>query len=172
LVRNYTRQIVDGVVYLHEKGILHRDIKGANVLVTDQGVAKLADFGCSKRLPQIITTSLEESLRSIRGSIPWMAPEVVQQTGHSLKADIWSIGATVIEMATGKHPWPAMTNGLAAMYMIATAKSSPPIPDHLSLEAQAFLARCFCRDPDGKRVSVLAYPLWVWTGGWAYATNS
>lgn len=147
LIGQYTRQIVKGVVYLHEMGIVHRDIKGANVLISEGGVAKLADFGCSKQLPDIITTSLEESLRSIRGSIPWMAPEVVRQTGHGFKADIWSIGATAIEMATAKHPWPSVTNGLAAMYQIATAKSSPPIPELLSAEARSFLARCFCIDP-------------------------
>ncbi|GLD94764.1 hypothetical protein PINS_up003388 [Pythium insidiosum] len=152
LVRIFTRQIVAGVAYLHEMGIIHRDIKGANVLVNEQGISKLADFGCSKQLQPIITSSLEESLRSIRGSIPWMAPEVVKQTGHGFKADIWSIGATVIEMATGRHPWPASTNGLAAMYAIATATTSPPIPSNLSAEAKSFLERCFCINPDGKSV--------------------
>lgn len=147
LIRIFTRQIVEGVRYLHSMGIIHRDIKGANVLVTEQGVPKLADFGCSKQLPQIHTTSLEESLRSIRGSIPWMAPEVVKQTGHGFKADIWSIGATVIEMATAQHPWPTSTNSLSAMYAIATARSPPPLPGHLSREAIAFLERCFCIDP-------------------------
>ncbi|TMW58911.1 hypothetical protein Poli38472_007056 [Pythium oligandrum] len=150
LIRKFTRQIVEGVAYLHEMGIIHRDIKGANVLVNELGVSKLADFGCSKQLPEIITISLQESLRSIRGSVPWMAPEVVRQTGHGFKADIWSIGATVIEMATGRHPWPDTTNHLAAMYTIATAKSSPPIPTRLSPLARSFLERCFCIDPEDR----------------------
>ncbi|KUF98696.1 H-or Na-translocating F-type [Phytophthora nicotianae] len=158
LIRIFTRQIVQGVAYLHEMGIIHRDIKGlsdktklglgcifnmlcawlvqqpgANVLVNEQGVS-----------------NLEESLRSIRGSIPWMAPEVVKQIGHGYKADIWSIGATVIEMATAKHPWPHCHNGLAAMYTIAMATAPPPLPEHLSLEAKSFLQRCFCINPEGK----------------------
>ncbi|CAH0473138.1 unnamed protein product [Peronospora belbahrii] len=149
LIRIFTRQIVQGVEYLHQMGIIHRDIKGANVLVNEQGVAKLADFGCSKQLPSMLTTSLEESLRSIRGSIPWMAPEVVKQTGHGYKADIWSIGATVIEMATRKHPWPHCQNSLSAMYTIAMATSPPSYPDNFSVQAKSFLERCFCIDPKG-----------------------
>ncbi|GMF42636.1 unnamed protein product [Phytophthora fragariaefolia] len=124
-------------------------VLGANVLVNEQGVSKLADFGCSKQIPQMLTTSLEESLRSIRGSIPWMAPEVVKQIGHGYKADIWSIGATVIEMATAKHPWPHCHNGLAAMYTIAMATAPPPLPEQLSPEAKSFLRRCFCIDQEG-----------------------
>ncbi|KAF4135994.1 Protein kinase domain [Phytophthora infestans] len=154
LIRIFTRQIVQGVAYLHEMGIIHRDIKGANVLVNEQGVSKLADFGCSKQIPQMLTTSLEESLRSIRGSIPWMAPEVVKQIGHGYKADIWSIGATVIEMATAKHPWPNCHNGLAAMYTIAMATAPPPLPEHLSSEAKSFLQRCFCIDPEERATAL------------------
>ncbi|OQS07085.1 AAA ATPase domain-containing protein [Thraustotheca clavata] len=147
MIKKFTRQILQGVEYLHSKGIIHRDIKGANVLVNEHGEAKLADFGCSKQIPSTATTdSLEESLRSIRGSVPWMAPEVVQQTGHDSKADIWSVGATVLEMATAHHPWPANTNHLSVMYHLAIKPSSPPIPEHLPNVAKAFLQRCFCID--------------------------
>lgn len=89
-----------GIEYLHNKGIVHRDVKGANVLVTDTGVAKLSDFGCSKRLVGLCTSSLEESLKMIQGSVPWMAPEVIKQSGFGRSSDIWSLGATMIEMGT------------------------------------------------------------------------
>ena len=143
LIRKFTRQIVDGVNYLHGKGIIHRDIKGANVLVTDQGNAKIADFGCSKQLYQAITPSVQASLCKIRGSIPWMAPEVVLQTGNVREAaDVWSIGATVIEMATAKHPWPKLQNTVQAILHIAHTKEPPPIPKHLSPSCKDFLNKC------------------------------
>ncbi|ETV99377.1 STE/STE11 protein kinase, variant 1 [Aphanomyces invadans] len=154
LIRKFTRQILLGVEYLHSKSIIHRDVKGANVLVNEQGVAKLADFGCSKQLSSVKTTSMEESLRSIRGSVPWMAPEVVKQSGHDFKADIWSVGATVIEMATAKHPWPANTNHLSVMFHLAINPTGPPIPDWLPDVVKSFLQRCFCIDPNGESCTV------------------
>lgn len=147
LIKRLLFQMLTGVEYLHSKGIVHRDIKGANVLVTDGGVAKLADFGCSKQLAGMCTLSLEDSMRTIRGSVPWMAPEVIKQSGHGRSADIWSIGATVIEMATGKHPWPEFSNNMAALFHVATSKEPPPAPENLNESATLLLKRCLVIDP-------------------------
>ena len=147
LMRKYASQILSGLAYLHGKGIIHRDIKGANVLVNESGIVKLADFGCSKQLQGMVTTSLDDSLKALRGSIPWMAPEVVRQSGHGRKADVWSFGATVIEMGTAKHPWPDLTGNLQALFTIATCNKSPPIPEHFSERAAEFLSRCFFINP-------------------------
>ena len=142
LIRRFTAHILAGVEYLHAKGIIHRDIKGGNVLVSNEGVAKLADFGCSKQLAGMCTASLEESLKAIRGSVPWMAPEVIKQSGHGRSSDIWSVGATVIEMGTGVPPWPEFTNNLAALFHVATSKKPPPPPENLSRSCANFLDRC------------------------------
>ena len=147
LTRRFTMQILRGVEYLHAKGIIHRDIKGGNVLVSNEGVAKLADFGCSRQVTQMCTASMEESLQAIRGSVPWMAPEMIKQTGQTFTSDIWSVGATVIEMGTGKPPWPEFRNNLAALFHVATSTTPPTPPAHFSDKCKAFLKRCFCIDP-------------------------
>jgi len=101
----YTKQLLSGVSYLHSNNVIHRDIKGGNILVMPSGVLKLIDFGCAKRLYMNLSMSKSNILRSMKGTPYWMAPEVIQETGHGRKSDIWSVGCTVFEMATGKPPW-------------------------------------------------------------------
>lgn len=77
-------------------------------------------------LYETIIKSFDDSLQTMRGSIPWMAPEMVKQTGHGRSADIWSVGATMIEMYTARYPWPPFSNNIAAMYHVATATEVSP----------------------------------------------
>lgn len=160
LLKRFVYQILLGVSYLHAYRIIHRDIKGANVLVTDQGIAKLADFGCSKQLQGMRTQSFDESLSHVKGSVPWMAPEVIKQTGHGRSADIWSIGSTIIEMSTARRPWPAFSNNLATMFHVATAKHPPPLPEGISHQGRDFLSHCLCIDPNErwKAAALLEHP--------------
>lgn len=97
LVARYTRQLLSGLEYLHYHNVVHRDIKGANILVTRNGVVKLSDFGSAKRI-----CSYEQSMI---GTIAYMAPEVIASKGYNWFADIWSLGCTVFEMLTGKPPF-------------------------------------------------------------------
>ena len=102
----------------------------------------MADFGCSKRLAEICTQSMEESLLAIRGSVPWMAPEVIKQVGYGTWSDIWSVGATVIEMATQKPPWPEFNNKMAALFHIATSTTPPTMPTTISDDCKEFILGC------------------------------
>lgn len=145
VIRMYTKQLLLGLQYLHKNGIMHRDIKGANILVDNKGGIKLADFGASKQVAELATIT---GAKSMKGTPYWMAPEVILQTGHSFSADIWSVGCTVIEMATGKPPWSQQYQEVAALFHIGTTKSHPPIPDHLSEEAKDFLLKCLQKEPD------------------------
>ncbi|KAH7438302.1 hypothetical protein KP509_04G009300 [Ceratopteris richardii] len=144
VIRMYSRQLLQGLEYLHKNGIMHRDIKGANILVDNKGCIKLADFGASKQVVELVTMS---GAKSMKGTPYWMAPEVIRQTGHSLPADIWSVGCTIIEMATGKAPWSQQFQEVAALFHIGTTKSHPPIPEHLSCEAKDFLQKCLRKEP-------------------------
>ncbi|XP_042482219.1 mitogen-activated protein kinase kinase kinase NPK1-like [Macadamia integrifolia] len=145
VIRMYTKQLLLGLEYLHKNGIMHRDIKGANILVDNKGCIKLADFGASKKVVELATIS---GAKSMKGTPYWMAPEVILQTGHSFSADIWSVGCTVIEMATGKPPWSQQYQEVAALFHIGTTKSHPPIPEHLSVEAKDFLLKCLQKEPN------------------------
>ncbi|XP_035828667.1 uncharacterized protein LOC101859978 [Aplysia californica] len=146
--RRYTRQILEGVEYLHENDVIHRDIKGANVMLMPNGVIKLIDFGCAKRLCINLSISQTEILKSMKGTPFWMAPEVVNETGHGKKSDIWSIGCTVFEMATRKPPWADM-NPMAAIFAIGSAdRPVPSLPEKFSLEARDFISECLTRDQE------------------------
>lgn len=149
LIRNYTKQILTGLQYLHANHIIHRDIKGANILVDDKGVVKLADFGASKKIEGIVAQAgAVDSIPSLKGTVFWMAPEVIKQSGYGQQADIWSVGCTVIEMATGRPPWFAQDDNQAStLFRIATSDEIPAPPSDFSDEGKDFLAQCFKRNP-------------------------
>ncbi|KAK0630579.1 kinase-like domain-containing protein [Bombardia bombarda] len=145
LVRSFVRQILNGLSYLHNRDIIHRDIKGANILVDNKGTIKISDFGISKKIEatNILNGANNNKNRpSLQGSVFWMAPEVVKQTSYTRKADIWSLGCLVVEMMTGTHPFPDCTQ-LQAIFKIGGSKAAPTIPDHASDEAKQFLAQTF-----------------------------
>lgn len=140
VVRRFTRDVLRGLDYLHKKGIIHRDIKGSNLLISN-GKVKLADFGCSKQLSSNAPSVLQHTAI---GTTQFMAPEIMTGNGaYGAKADIWSLGMAVIEMATGKPPW---SNPAHAVYKICMTDDLPPLPDTLSEEAHDFLALCFRRE--------------------------
>ncbi|KAF8921262.1 hypothetical protein CPB85DRAFT_1270044 [Mucidula mucida] len=144
LVKNFVRQILQGLTYLHERDIIHRDIKGANILVDNKGGVKISDFGISKKVNVHLLTGSRAHRPSLQGSVFWMAPEVVKQSGHTQKADIWSVGCLVVEMLTGEHPWAQLTQMQAIFKIGSSAK--PTIPSDISAEAQDFLTRTFDLD--------------------------
>ncbi|KAH9996810.1 hypothetical protein BJV77DRAFT_1065586 [Russula vinacea] len=142
LVRNFVRQILEGLHYVHERGIVHRDIKGANVLVDNKGGIKISDFGISKKLEDNLMPGNRLHRPSLQGSVYWMAPEVVKQVAYTKKADIWSVGCLIVEMLTGEHPW-AQLNQMQAIFKIGSFSAKPPIPSDISTDAQIFLDLCF-----------------------------
>ncbi|OQR87434.1 mitogen-activated protein kinase kinase kinase [Achlya hypogyna] len=157
----YISQLLRGLLYLHAAGIAHRDIKCANLLLSDSGCLKIADFGTAKATvfdakapsPDESNDELFATVGSVRngiGSPFWMSPEIIRaELGADAwtKSDVWSVGCCVIEMATGEPPWNNFSNPLTAMFHIASETSTPALPSHLSPEAQAFVSACLVKDP-------------------------
>jgi serine/threonine protein kinase len=139
LVGLYMSQVLHGLLYLHEQGVIHRDIKGANILTTKQGLVKLADFGVATK-----TTTLHES--SVVGTPYWMAPEVIELAGASTASDIWSLGCTVIELLDGKPPYHKL-QPMHALFRIVN-DDHPPLPEGASPIVRDFLMQCFQKDPN------------------------
>ncbi|CAH8858560.1 unnamed protein product [Trichobilharzia szidati] len=146
---NYGIQLIRGLAYLHKHGILHRDLKGANLLIDSTGaVIKISDFGASARL------SGEQSVAGqfqgqVIGTFSFMAPEVLRGETYGRACDIWSVGCCLIEMLTSKPPWhdARLTNRYALMYTIATSNSPPTYPEGLSAGLISVLDACFARNP-------------------------
>ncbi|NXD43853.1 M3K19 kinase, partial [Copsychus sechellarum] len=143
----YTKQNLQGVAYLHDNCVVHRDIKGNNVMLMPNGVIKLIDFGCARRLAWAsLGGTRSELLRSVHGTPYWMAPEVINESGYGRKSDIWSVGCTVFEMATGKPPLASMDRVAAMFYIGARGGLMPALPDRFSSAAVEFVHACLTRD--------------------------
>ncbi|KIJ44050.1 hypothetical protein M422DRAFT_252543 [Sphaerobolus stellatus SS14] len=127
LVCSFVRQTLQGLVYLHERDITHGDIKGASILVDNKGTVKLSGFAMN---------------RPSASSLFWVAPEVVRQTAYTQKADVWSLGCLVIEMFTGEHPWPQLTQ-MQAVFQIGSEGARPAFPSDISSNAEDFLSKTF-----------------------------
>ncbi|TKY48730.1 Mitogen-activated protein kinase kinase kinase A [Spatholobus suberectus] len=135
---HYTRQVLQGLEYLHTKGVVHCDVKGSNILIGEDG-AKIGDFGCAKYA--------NESLATTGGTPMFMAPEVANGEEQGCPADVWALGCTVVEMATGFAPWPNVEDPVTVLYRVAYSDELPEIPCFLSEEAKDFLGKCFRRNP-------------------------
>lgn len=139
LIASYTEQILQGLRYLHGEGIIHRDIKGDNILITKDGKVKLADFGTAK------LEDTEKKTQTVVGTPYWMAPEVIEMSACGPTSDIWSLGCTVIELHTGAPPYFEL-GPMSALFNIVEDRH-PPLPENLSELLRAFLKVCFKKDP-------------------------
>ncbi|XP_010181515.1 PREDICTED: mitogen-activated protein kinase kinase kinase 1, partial [Mesitornis unicolor] len=118
VIINYTEQLLRGLSYLHENQIIHRDVKGANLLIDSTGHRlRIADFGAAARLASK-GTGAGEFQGQLLGTIAFMAPEVLRGQQYGRSCDVWSVGCVVIEMACAKPPWNAEkhSNHLALIF--------------------------------------------------------
>eukprot|EP00211_Chloroparvula_japonica_P000883 CAMPEP_0119155154 /NCGR_PEP_ID=MMETSP1310-20130426/51600_1 /TAXON_ID=464262 /ORGANISM="Genus nov. species nov., Strain RCC2339" /LENGTH=1011 /DNA_ID=CAMNT_0007147741 /DNA_START=162 /DNA_END=3194 /DNA_ORIENTATION=+ len=151
--RDVMRQMLMGLAFLHSRRVVHRDIKCANILLQRGGVIKLSDFG-------IATSKPKED--DVTGSPYWMAPEIIELKGASWYSDIWSVGATIIELLTGEPPFFSL-NRFSAMHAIVD-EPSPVLKIPHTPHLRDFLARCFQKNPKQRpaAVQLLRHP-WITT---------
>jgi mitogen-activated protein kinase kinase kinase 3 len=163
VIQSYLSQTLAGLTYLHQNDVMHRDIKGSNILVNDTGIVKLADFGASKKL-----ANLQENLMmsmTVRGTPYFMAPEVFEEK-YSSKADIWAFGCVAYQMVTGLPPWKdkGYNNPISLFNYIKRTNGPPPMlhPQYESFSKrqqiswhlfEELVKLCFDHDPTRRPTS-------------------
>ncbi|WWC86111.1 uncharacterized protein L201_000982 [Kwoniella dendrophila CBS 6074] len=166
LVSSYVAKILEGLDYLHSQGVVHCDLKAANILSTKNGNVKLSDFGVSlnmkavENIKEVARTAGKEGAKKrvseVAGTPNWMAPEVISLAGASFASDIWSLGCTVIELLTGKPPYSDITNSMTVLFRIVE-DDMPPLPDEMSESLRDFLKLCFIKDPNARPPAVMLF---------------
>ncbi|KAF8971405.1 kinase-like domain-containing protein [Flammula alnicola] len=169
VTKSFTRQILEGLSYLHANGILHRDLKSANILVEPSGICKISDFGISKRLVEV-----DRTYSVMKGTSYWMAPEAIfnEGAGYDSKVDIWSVGCILLEMWTAKRPWYDEPDFLPVIFKLLRDKLPPPLPEDLGLSesAEHFRRGCFHPDPAQRSSAdmLLTHPYLILPETWSF----
>ncbi len=147
----YGTQIADGLAHAHDHGVIHRDIKSANVIVSKNGRAKIVDFGLARRVVQATQDQATRAPSSFNtsstvGTLAYMAPEVLQGEQASVASDIWSCGVLLFEMAAGHLPFSGRTvfDETAAILR----SPMPALPPHVPAGIRMIIARCLTKEPD------------------------
>ena len=152
---DYGSQIADALAHAHARGVVHRDLKGANVVVTPDGRLKVLDFGVAQRQAVVEQTETvvhtDDSFLApgrVSGTLAYMAPETLSGSLVDGRADIWALGVMLYEMAAARRPFMGQTAfELSGQILHATP---PPLPEHVPHGLFTVVSRCLAKDP-GRR---------------------
>ena len=149
----YSLQIADALMHAHDRGIVHRDLKSANVIVGPEGRLKVLDFGLAHRLPEYETDNATQSVtllaqpETVAGTLAYIAPEVFKTGKSDPRSDVWSLGVLFYEMASGRLPF----KGLKGLELVTAIMDQQPVPQlsvRVSAAQRAIIHRCLEKDPD------------------------
>lgn len=150
-VMRYGLQVTDALAHAHERGVVHRDLKCANVIITPEGRAKVLDFGLAKRLDQNDLDGVTRSLVSLTaphtvvGTLAYMAPEQLRGQPADARSDVWALGVMLYEMAAGERPFQGHTSFELSS---AILREPPrPLPSRVPPALRAVVAKCLAREP-------------------------
>lgn len=156
ILSKVTQQVLNGLMYLHKiKHQVHRDIKPDNVLVDTSGAAKLSDFGISKDLGVTIGIC-----NTFVGTVIYMSPERINGKKYSYSSDLWSLGLMLIELATGRYPYPKTNTYIEMVENIMTG-AEPTLPRSFSEDFRDFVTHCVKKQPE-QRWSVIQLAAHPW----------
>jgi serine/threonine-protein kinase len=151
-VVRYGQQLADALAHAHARGVVHRDFKSANVVVTPEGQVKVLDFGLAKRLTEEalaeVTTVAPHSLTApgmVAGTLAYMAPEQLRGRPADARSDIWALGVVLYEMAAGRRPFQGQT-GFELTAAIFN-QPVPPMPGPVPEPVAGVVARCLAKEP-------------------------
>jgi TolB-like protein/Flp pilus assembly protein TadD len=150
----YGLQLTDAVAHAHEHGVVHRDLKSANVIVTPDGRLKVLDFGLARQMSHdemVEATSVTQAPASLTapgmvvGTLPYMAPEQLRGEPADTRSDVWALGVMLHEMAAGKRPFQGNTAFELSSAILNQA--APPLPASAPVELQAVIEHCLRKEP-------------------------
>src|SRR2546428_1682973 len=150
-VLRYGVQIASALARAHDRGIVHRDLKTANIVITADGLVKVLDFGLAKQVGSSIFEGPTRSLASMQdassvsGTLPYMAPEILRGDAADYRSDLWALGVVLYEAASGRLPFGGRTGfEISSAIMRELPKPlGPPVPPGL----WAIIQRCLTKEP-------------------------
>jgi eukaryotic-like serine/threonine-protein kinase len=148
-VLRYGVQIADALAHAHRRGVIHRDLKTANVVISSDGRAKVLDFGLARRIPLDVGSALTRSSNAIGdgklvGTLAYMAPETLLGQTSDERGDIWGLGVMLHEMAAGELPFRGRNEFEITAGILRTAPH--PLPAHVPPMLRAIIQRCLAKD--------------------------